>query len=188
MFFKRLFDIMFSLLLLCMLSPIIVLIIILIKINTKGPVFHVSKRIGKNNKQFNMLKFCTMLNNTPNIASHLLKEPVNYITYIGSKLRKSSLDEIPQLVNILVGEMSFVGPRPALYNQFDLITLRTIEGIHLIKPGLTGWAQVNGRDKLDILNKIKYDKEYLNQKSMYFDLFILIKTIYIIFNKDDIIH
>jgi len=186
--YKRLIDIILSLIIATLLSPIIIIIIINIKLSSKGPILHWSKRVGLNNQIFLMAKFCTMIESTPNIATHLLMDPEIYITKIGKKLRKSSLDEIPQLLNIIKGEMTFVGPRPALYNQKDLIDLRQIEGIHLLTPGITGWAQVNGRDKLSIFEKIIFDKEYLQKKSLHFDLYIIIKTIFQVFHKKDIIH
>ena len=159
-----------------------------IKLTSHGPIFHRSERIGRNNKIFLMLKFRTMIIETPNIATHLLIDQTKYITKLGAILRKSSIDEIPQLWNIIKGEMTFVGPRPALYNQTDLILLRNNVGIHLLTPGLTGWAQVNGRDELTIIEKIKFDKEYLEKKNNYFDLYIIIKTVIRVLRKDGIKH
>lgn len=185
---KRIIDIILSMIIMIITSPLIIIIILVIKLTSHGPIFHKSKRIGRNNKIFLMLKFRTMIVATPNIATHLLIEPNKYITKLGAILRKSSIDEIPQLWNILKGEMTFVGPRPALFNQTDLILLRNNEGIHLLTPGLTGWAQVNGRDELTIIEKIKFDKEYLEKKNIYFDLYIIIKTFNNVLRKDGISH
>ena len=185
---KRIIDIILSLIIMIITSPLIIMIILAIKLTSHGPIFHRSERIGRNNKIYLMLKFRTMIIETPNIATHLLIEPNKYITKIGVFLRKSSIDEIPQLWNIIKGEMTFVGPRPALYNQTDLILLRNNEGIHILTPGLTGWAQVNGRDELTIIEKIKFDKEYLEKKNNYFDLYIMTKTVIQVLFKDGIKH
>ena len=158
---KRLIDVFGSLLLLLILLFPIFVIAILIKFNSKGPIIHFSKRIGLNNKIFKMPKFRTMHLNAPNVATHLLKNPNQHLTPVGPFLRKTSLDEIPQLWSILIGDMSFVGPRPALFNQYDLVKLRTSEGVDHLIPGLTGWAQVNGRDALSIAKKVNFDKYLL---------------------------
>ncbi len=173
---KRFFDlIMACCLLIVFILPIIVISVI-VKITSEGPVLHWSKRIGINNKIFLMPKFRTMLINTPDIATHLLKDPERYLTPIGPFLRKFSLDEIPQIWSILTGDMSFVGPRPALYNQDDLIGLRTAKGIHKLVPGITGWAQINGRDDLPIPQKVEYEEIYLKNWSLLFDFKILFLT------------
>ena len=162
-----------SFLALTILSPLIILIALLVKLTSKGPALFWSNRIGRCNNIFNMPKFRTMQIGTPFVATHLLSDSVQFLTPVGSFLRKSSLDELPQLWSILVGDMSFVGPRPALFNQDDLITLRTQYGIDKLVPGLTGWAQVNGRDELSIPIKVQYEVEYLQKRSFWFDLKIL---------------
>ena len=149
-----------------------------------GKAIYWSKRVGKNNEIFNMPKFRTMHEDTPEFATDLLKNPSNHVTKIGRFLRKTSLDELPQIWNIIKGEMSFVGPRPALFNQYDLIEMRSKEGIHFLKPGLTGWAQINGRDNISNQLKVKYDFEYLIKKNLFFDLKIILLTCYKVFRKD----
>jgi O-antigen biosynthesis protein WbqP len=182
---KRAFDVMFSLLLFFCLSPLIFVVSAAIKLTSLGPVLYWSDRVGKNNILFKMPKFRTMKVGTPPVATHLMKNSDTYLTPIGSFLRKSSLDEIPQLWPILKGDMSFVGPRPALFNQADLIDLRTQVGIHKLTPGLTGWAQINGRDSLPIPDKVALDKAYLEKQNFFFDCFIFFKTIQrTIFGKD----
>jgi O-antigen biosynthesis protein WbqP len=151
----------------------IAVVAILVYVTSSGPIFHWSYRAGKNNKLFRMPKFRSMRLETPAVATHLLTDPEAHLTPIGSFLRKSSLDELPQLWSILIGDMSFVGPRPALFNQDDLITLRTHYGVDKLVPGLTGWAQVNGRDELSIPVKVQYEVEYLQKQSFWFDLKIL---------------
>ena len=185
---KRLFDIFFSFLCFTFLFALILIISLSIKLTSKGPILHCSIRVGKNNIPFKMLKFRTMYLNTPAIATHLLKEPSQYLTSIGSFLRKTSFDEIPQLLNILMGNMSFVGPRPALFNQYDLIKLRTSKGVHQLTPGLTGWAQVNGRDDLSLTKKVNFDTDYLKKKSFIFDLKILYLTFIKIIRREGIHH
>ncbi len=185
---KRLFDIFLSFLLLLILSIPILIISLLVKITSIGPVFYVSNRIGVQNKIFKMPKFRTMKVDTPPVATHLLKNPDHFLTPIGKFLRKTSLDELPQLFNILKGDMSFVGPRPALYNQDDLIELRTKKGIHKLIPGLTGWAQINGRDELPIPIKVGYDEYYLQHKSFSLDLKIIFKTFLKVLKCDGISH
>jgi O-antigen biosynthesis protein WbqP len=185
---KRAFDLfLVSILTLILFAPFLI-ISFLIKFTSPGPIFFCSDRIGKNNALFKMPKFRTMYLNTPTIATHLLKDPSLYLTPIGSFLRKTSLDEIPQLWSILVGDMSFIGPRPALFNQYDLIDLRTSKGVHHLTPGLTGWAQVNGRDDLSIAKKVKFDTEYLKKKSLIFDLKILYLTFIKIIQREGIRH
>lgn len=151
------------------------IILIFVKLTSPGPAIHWSKRIGKNNQIFLMPKFRTMRIDTPQVATHLL-EGKSYLTPIGGFLRKSSLDEIPQLISVLKGDMSLVGPRPALFNQYDLMELRTKHGVHTLLPGVTGWAQINGRDELSIPEKVKYDADYLKKKSLSFDLKIIFLT------------
>ena len=185
---KRIFDLSVSLTMFFILLLFILTIAILIKITSNGPILFWSNRIGKNNTLFKMPKFRTMHLSTPAVATHLLKNPSQYLTPIGSFLRRTSLDEIPQLWCILLGDMSFVGPRPALFNQYDLIKLRTSKGVHYLTPGLTGWAQVNGRDNLSIAKKVKFDLEYLKKKSFIFDLKILYLTSIKIIRREGIHH
>jgi O-antigen biosynthesis protein WbqP len=173
----RIFDILFVFFIGFLFLPIIILVAIIVKYTSKGPVLYWSYRFGKNNVLFKMPKFRTMLTNTPSIASDLLINPRQYITPIGSFLRKTSLDELPQLWSILKGQMSFVGPRPALFNQEDLIKLRTKYGVQTLTPGLTGWAQINGRDEISVSQKVKLDFEYLLQRSFLFNVKILWQTI-----------
>lgn len=161
---------------------------LLVKLTSPGPAIHWSKRIGQNNSLFQMPKFRTMRIDTPQVATHLLSDGKNYLTPVGSFLRKSSLDEIPQLWSVLKGDMSLVGPRPALYNQDDLCQLRTSYNVHLIPPGVTGWAQVNGRDELSIPEKVKYDKFYYDHRSLWFDIKIIFLTAYKVLLRADIQH
>jgi O-antigen biosynthesis protein WbqP len=175
--YKRAFDIAWSTLLILLLSPLLLILALAIKFSSKGPVLHRSRRVGRHNQLFLMPKFRSMRINTPQLPTHLLSNPEAYLTPIGSFLRRSSLDELPQLWNILVGDMSFVGPRPALFNQDDLIALRMARGIHALVPGLTGWAQVNGRDELPIPVKVQYDYEYLRRQSFLLDLQIMCLTV-----------
>lgn len=161
---------------------------ILVRVTSPGPAIHWSRRIGINNATFLMPKFRTMRIDTPQVATHLLSNGKNYLTPIGSFLRKSSLDEIPQLWSVLKGDMSLVGPRPALFNQDDLCELRTLNNVHLIPPGVTGWAQINGRDELSIPEKVKYDKYYLDHRSIVFDLKIIFLTAYKVIMRKDIQH
>ena len=170
---KRLFDFLISFLALIVLAPTITLIALVIKLTSKGQIFYWSDRMGKENLIFKMPKFRTMQVGTPVLATHLLPDSGQYLTPVGSFLRKSSLDELPQLWSILIGDMSFVGPRPALFNQDDLIALRTQYGVDMLAPGLTGWAQVNGRDELSIPIKVQYEVEYLHKQSFLFDMKIL---------------
>lgn len=185
---KRTFDLLICLFLLTFIWPLIILVAILIKMTSKGPVLFWSDRVGKQNHIFSMPKFRTMHMGTPEVATHLLDNPDNYLTSIGSLLRKTSLDELPQLWNILKGDMSLVGPRPALFNQDDLVEQRTLKGIHCLMPGITGWAQVNGRDDLSIANKVNFDAEYLKKKSFIFDLKILYLTFIKIIRREGIQH
>ena len=173
---KRFFDITTALLLFAILSLPMCLLALLVKLTSQGAVLYWSDRVGRDNKIFKMPKFRTMRVDTPPMATHLMAEPERFLTPMGGFLRKTSLDELPQLFSILRRDMSFVGPRPALFNQDDLITLRTAKGIHRITPGLTGWAQVNGRDDLPIPIKVEYDEYYLNHHSFAFDIKILFMT------------
>jgi O-antigen biosynthesis protein WbqP len=184
---KRTFDIIFSLFCLIILIIPIIIISIFIKTLTPGKVIYWSERVGIKNKLFLMPKFRTMKEDAPEIATDKLKNPNDYITKLGKFLRKTSLDELPQIWNILKGDMSFVGPRPALYNQYDLIKMRTNRGIHDLKPGLTGWAQINGRDNLSNEMKVNYDFEYLIKRNLFFDLKIIFLTFYKVFKQDQIL-
>jgi O-antigen biosynthesis protein WbqP len=185
---KRLFDLMLAVLAGCILLVPVLLVAALVRLTSKGPALYWSDRVGRNNIIFKMPKFRSMRVGTPAVATHLLADPKAYLTPIGSFLRKSSLDELPQLWSILVGDMSFVGPRPALFNQNDLIELRTQQGVHALVPGLTGWAQVNGRDELPIPDKVKLDVEYLQRQSMWFDIHILWLTLVKVLRRDGVSH
>jgi O-antigen biosynthesis protein WbqP len=184
----RVFNILLSLLIgILVLIPFLI-VCVLVKITSPGPIIHWSKRIGKNNVIFLMPKLRTMRIDTPQVATHLLQNGQNYLTPIGSFLRKSSLDEIPQLWSVFVGDMNLVGPRPALYNQDDLKELRTKLGVHKIAPGVTGCAQINGRDELPIPEKVQLDKDYLDKRSIWFDLKILCLTVYKVLRRSNIQH
>ncbi|MFA6319129.1 MAG: sugar transferase [Elusimicrobiota bacterium] len=173
---KRLFDIILAAFCLMVLALPMALIAFLVKATSRGPVLYWSDRVGKDNKLFRMPKFRTMRLDVPEVATHLLAQPDRYVTPLGRFLRLSSLDELPQLYTILKGDMSFVGPRPALHNQNDLVALRTSKGVHRLVPGLTGWAQVNGRDELSIPDKVGFDAFYLARQSFWLDLKILFLT------------
>ena len=173
---KRIFDFTAAMMSLVIFSLPLLLVSIAVAISSSGPILYWSQRVGKNNQLFWMPKFRTMRINTPTVATHLLENPQQWLTPIGSFLRKTSLDELPQLWSILAGKMSFVGPRPALFNQQDLIELRTQQGVHILTPGLTGWAQINGRDELPIPQKVAFDVEYLERQSLLFDLQIIYQT------------
>lgn len=183
---KRIFDVFISGLLLIVLSPLILIISIIIKVTSKGNIFFKQRRIGMLNKEFYIYKFRTMRTDTPDVATHLLKNPEAYITPIGKFLRKTSLDELPQLFNILKGDMSLVGPRPALYNQYDLKEMRNKQGINILMPGLTGWAQINGRDEISLEEKVRLDKEYLENRSFCFDIKILFLTFFKVLKKEGV--
>ncbi|RFO95935.1 UDP-phosphate galactose phosphotransferase [Rhodoferax lacus] len=161
---------------------------ILVRLSSRGPVLYWSDRVGQHNRVFKMPKFRSMRIGTPAVATHLLADPASHLTPIGSFLRKSSLDELPQLWSILKGDMSFVGPRPALFNQADLIQLRTEQGVHRLLPGLTGWAQVNGRDEIPIPQKVALDREYLERQSFGFDMKILLLTAVKVLKRDNVTH
>ena len=185
---KRIFDLFFGVILLLSLLIVMLVISIVIRLTSKGPLLYWSDRIGKNNKIFKMPKFRSMLIDTPAMATHLLDNPDSYLSSIGSFLRSSSLDELPQLFSVLKGDMSFVGPRPALYNQDDLITLRSEKSVDKLLPGITGWAQVNGRDKLSIHDKVALDAEYLDRQSFWFDMKILWMTFLKVIKRDGVSH
>ncbi|MBK3506417.1 MULTISPECIES: sugar transferase [Pseudomonas] len=185
---KRFFDLVLSLFALLILLIPILLVTVAVKLTSKGPALYWSDRVGVNNVLFRMPKFRSMRIGTPAVATHLLLDPSKYLTPIGNFLRKSSLDELPQLWSIIAGDMSFVGPRPALFNQADLIELRTEQGVHLIRPGLTGWAQVNGRDELPIPVKVGYDAFYAKNMSVLFDLKILFLTALKVIKRDGVSH
>lgn len=185
---KRLFDLPISLLALLISSPLMILLALLIKLTSEGPALYFSDRVGRHDSVFKMPKFRTMRISTPAIATHLLSDPGQYLTPVGSFLRRSSLDELPQLWSILIGDMSFVGPRPALFNQDDLIILRTQYGVDKLVPGLTGWAQVNGRDELSIDLKVQYEVEYLQKQSFWFDTKILFLTFLKVIRRSGVSH
>lgn len=185
---KRLFDLGLALLVLLVFAVPILLLALLVKLTSKGPVLYWSARVGRANHIFQMPKFRSMRVGTPAVATHLLNNPDTYLTPIGSFLRKSSLDELPQLWNIIRGDMSFVGPRPALFNQDDLIALRTQYGVHELVPGLTGWAQINGRDELPIPQKVALDVEYLKRRSFWFDLKIIALTAIKVIRRESVSH
>ena len=185
---KRIFDIIFSLGVLLIFALPILVISAAIRITSKGPAIYWSDRIGKDNIIFRMPKFRTMQIDTPAVATQLMTDPDKYITRVGKFLRKTSLDELPQIWSILVGDMSVVGPRPALFNQDDLVRLRTAAGVEKLPPGLTGWAQINGRDELPIPEKVKLDAEYLEQKSFLFDLKIIFLTFARVLHRQGVAH
>ena len=185
---KRFFDLTLALFALIVLVVPIALVALAVRFTSNGPALYWSDRVGRGNKLFKMPKFRSMRTGTPSVATHLLQDPATYLTPIGSFLRKSSLDELPQLWSILVGDMSFVGPRPALFNQHDLIALRTQHGVDGLVPGLTGWAQVNGRDELPISKKVELDFEYLNRQSIWFDVRILGMTAAKVLCRDGVSH
>ncbi|WP_211451741.1 sugar transferase [Collimonas antrihumi] len=185
---KRIFDLFLSLLLLLIFAFPLLIVAFFVKLTSTGPILYWSDRVGRNNTIFLMPKFRTMLVETPAVATHLLVDPGKFLTPIGSFLRKSSLDELPQLWSIIKGDMSFVGPRPALYNQDDLIALRTTYGIEQLLPGLTGWAQINGRDELPIPEKVKLDVEYLQRQSFFLDMKIIFLTFLKVVRRDGVTH
>jgi O-antigen biosynthesis protein WbqP len=185
---KRLFDLLLAIFALLILSLPLLLVALAVKLTSDGPALYWSERVGRNNKLFKMPKFRSMRVSAPVMATHLLVEPDLWLTPIGSFLRKSSLDEVPQLWSILVGDMSFVGPRPALFNQHDLIALRTEQGVHEVVPGLTGLAQINGRDELPIPDKVKLDVAYLHRQSLAFDIRILWLTFVKVLRRDGVSH
>lgn len=185
---KRCFDLLLALFAASLLALPLLLVALAVRLTSKGPALYWSDRVGRHNKIFRMPKFRTMRVDTPAVATHLLDNAQSYLTPIGSFLRKSSLDELPQLWSILAGDMSFVGPRPALFNQDDLIALRTEYGIEQLTPGLTGWAQINGRDELPIPQKVELDRAYLQRQSLWFDLTIIALTAWKVFRRDGVSH
>lgn len=185
---KRLTDILLVVMAGLLFLPLGLLLALAIKLTSKGPVLYWSDRVGRNNVLFRMPKFRSMYTDTPELATHLLERPENWLTPLGGFLRRSSLDELPQLWNILWGDMSIVGPRPALFNQHDLIALRTQQGIDTLLPGLTGWAQINGRDEIALADKVALDGHYLQHQSFIFDLRIIVLTALKVLRRDGIAH
>jgi len=185
---KRIIDLLLSIAILVLLAVPMLLIAMAVRLSSKGPALYSSDRVGKNNNIFKMPKFRSMKIDTPAVATHLLDNPDVYLSPIGGFLRRSSLDELPQLFSVLKGDMSFVGPRPALFNQNDLIALRTEKGVDKLLPGITGWAQINGRDELSIPSKVALDVEYLNCQSFWFDMKILWMTFLRVIKRDGVSH
>lgn len=185
---KRLFDLALAFVAGALLIFPALVLGLVVRLTSEGPVLYWSDRVGRNNRMFRMPKFRSMKINTPALATHLLDRPDQFLTPIGGFIRKTSLDEVPQLWSILRGDMSFVGPRPALFNQEDLIAFRTQRGVHTLTPGLTGWAQVNGRDELPILKKVELDVEYLQRQSVWFDVRILWMTAVKVLRRDGVAH
>lgn len=185
---KRVFDFTAALFLLIVFGIPMLFISLMVKFASKGPVLYWSDRIGRNNITFKMPKFCTMKIDTPAVATHLMTSPDQFLTPIGKFLRKSSLDELPQLISILKGDMSFVGPRPALFNQDDLVELRTKKGVLFLTPGLTGWAQINGQDELPIPVRVEFDEYYLRNRSFRFDLKIILLTALKVVRREEVTH
>ncbi|MFI3210214.1 MAG: sugar transferase [Peptostreptococcaceae bacterium] len=185
-FIKRSIDMMISLIGIIILLPIFLITAILIKIESKGSIIFKQIRIGKNSKPFYIYKFRSMKTETPNMATNDMTDPNMYVTKIGKIIRKTSIDELPQLINILKGDMSIVGPRPVIEKEEDLVNLRAKENVDSILPGITGWAQINGRDNLDVEEKVKYDKEYLMRRSVGFDFYIMFMTGLKVIKRDDI--
>jgi O-antigen biosynthesis protein WbqP len=185
---KRIVDLILLLIALVFLSIPMLIVAIIVKLTSSGPIVFWSDRAGQYNRIFRMPKFRTMQVNTPNVATHLLVGAGSYLTPVGGFLRKSSLDELPQLWSVFVGDMSFVGPRPALYNQEDLIAMRTERGVEVLVPGITGWAQVNGRDELDLTKKVNLDAQYLQKQSTGFDFYILFLTVLKVFRREGVSH
>jgi O-antigen biosynthesis protein WbqP len=187
-FMKRIFDLIMALVLMLILAPLLLLVVLAIRLTSVGPVLFRTRRVGKNSRFFTMYKFRTMRVDTPQVATHLLKKPDQFITPVGGFLRQTSLDELPQLINVLRGDMSLVGPRPALFNQDDLISLRTARGVNELTPGITGWAQVNGRDSLPIAEKVQLDEWYLKNRSFWLDLKVVGMTVVKVLRKDGVAH
>lgn len=188
---KRLLDLSAAILVFILLIPFILITAILVKTTSRGPALYWSNRVGKNNKIFSMPKFRSMVVYTPQIATHLMNQqtdPNAFLTPVGSFIRKTSLDELPQLWSVLKGDMSVVGPRPALFNQDDLIALRTEKNVHTLKPGITGWAQVNGRDEIPIPQKVALDEYYLKHRSIWLDIKIICMTVIKVIRRDNITH
>lgn len=191
MLIKRLLDILLTLIAVLLLSPLVLMTYLLVKLTSTGPALYWSQRVGRNNQLFSMPKFRSMRVGTPQIATHLMNQqsnPNSFLTPIGSFIRKTSLDELPQLWSVLKGDMSIVGPRPALFNQDDLVSLRTEQGVHTLKPGITGWAQINGRDEIPIPQKVALDAYYLSNQSAWLDLRIILLTAIKVLRRDNITH
>ena len=182
------FNKFFAIVLLILLSPVFILVALLILFEDGFPIFFMQKRVGVHYTFFNIYKFRSMKKNTPNVATHLLENPEQYVLKTGRILRKLSLDELPNLINIIRGEMVFVGPRPALYNQDDLMQLRITAGVEKLKPGITGWAQINGRDEISLKEKVKFEKEYQERKSTWFDIKIIVLTFTSVLKSDGVKH
>ncbi|WP_338847400.1 sugar transferase [Massilia sp. W12] len=185
---KRAFDFSMAFMAMLLFLPLIIVVALAVRITSPGPILYWSSRVGRNNQLFQMPKFRTMRTDTPALATHLLQDPASWLTPIGGFLRKTSLDELPQLWSILNGDMSIVGPRPALFNQDDLIALRTEHGVQKILPGLTGWAQINGRDELAIPDKVAFDVEYLQRMNFWLDLKIIALTVIRVLRRDAVSH
>jgi O-antigen biosynthesis protein WbqP len=185
---KRLFDLVLAIILTILFALPLLVVALAVRLTSSGPALYWSDRVGRDNHIFKMPKFRSMRTDTPAVATHLLDNPQSFLTPIGSFLRRSSLDELPQIWSVLVGNMSFVGPRPALYNQDDLIALRTERQVHTLVPGLTGWAQVNGRDELPIPVKVDLDVEYMQKQSFFFDLYVLYLTFIKVLGRDGVTH
>lgn len=185
---KRAFDITLALVAGGVLLLPCLVIALVVRVTSRGPALHWSRRVGRENRPFLMPKFRSMYTDAPQVATHLLADPARWVTPVGGFLRRSSLDELPQLLSILKGEMSFVGPRPALFNQDDLATLRTARGVHLLQPGLTGWAQINGRDELAVPEKVALDEWYLRHQSLWLDIKILTRTVAKVSARDGVSH
>ena len=185
---KRILDLMVALVLMLILAPLLLLVVLAVRVTSVGPVLFRTRRVGKNSRIFTMYKFRTMRMHTPQVATHLLKNPDQFLTPLGGFLRRTSLDELPQLINVLRGDMSLVGPRPALFNQDDLIALRTALGVDALTPGITGWAQVNGRDSLPITETVKLDEWYLKNRSFWLDLKVVVMTVVKVLRKDGVAH
>jgi O-antigen biosynthesis protein WbqP len=187
-FMKRIFDLIMALVLMLILAPLLLLVVLTVRLTSVGPVLFRTRRVGKNSRLFTMYKFRSMKADTPQVATHLLKKPDQFLTPVGDFLRRTSLDELPQLINVLRGDMSLIGPRPALFNQDDLIALRTARGVNALTPGITGWAQVNGRDSLPITEKVKLDEWYLKNRSFWLDLKVVGMTVVKVLRKDGVAH
>lgn len=185
---KRLLDLVLAIVLVCLWALPMLIIAAIIRLTSRGPALHWSKRVGRNNDMFYMPKFRSMYVGTAAVATHLLGDANRHITPFGRFLRKTSLDELPQLWSVLRGDMSFVGPRPALFNQYDLVALRTEHGVHHLRPGITGWAQINGRDELSIEEKVEFDRQYGLRQSLSFDLYVFALTVWKVVTRAGVSH
>ena len=191
MLLKRILDLLLTLIAVLLLSPLVLMTYLLVKLTSTGPALYWSQRVGRNNQLFSMPKFRSMRVGTPQIATHLMNQqsnPNTFLTPVGSFIRKTSLDELPQLWSVLKGDMSIVGPRPALFNQDDLVSLRTEQGVHTLKPGITGWAQINGRDEIPIPQKVALDAYYLSNQTVWLDFRIILLTAIKVLRRDNITH